>query len=103
MPNWFGYLLDFVDASENFVMMDDVVMPSDPLVAPIEKDELEETPLDMNVFQRSHEEELSRRMVRTRIDCSTWDCQLSPNAHALTIYLKCVLDRGIAPKRFEEC
>ncbi len=74
MPNWFGYLSNFVDASENFVMTNDVDMPSDPLVAPIEKEELEEAPLDMNVFQRSREEELSRRMVRTRIDCSTWDC-----------------------------
>ncbi len=55
-------------------MTNDVDMPSDPLVAPIEKEELEEAPLDMNVFQRSREEELSRRMVRTRIDCSTWDC-----------------------------
>jgi hypothetical protein len=40
VPNWFGYLLDFVYASENFVMADDVATPSDPPVAPIEKEKL---------------------------------------------------------------
>ncbi len=54
-------------------MVDDVVTPSDSLVAPIEKEELEEVLLDMNVSQRLREEELSRRMMRTRIDRSTWD------------------------------
>ncbi len=49
MPNWFGYLLDFVYASENLVMVDDVVMPSDFLVALVEKEELEEVSLDVNV------------------------------------------------------
>ncbi len=65
MPNWFGYLSDCVDAGENLVMADDVATPSDPPVAPIEKEELEEASLDVNVFQRSCEEESSRRMVRT--------------------------------------
>jgi hypothetical protein len=37
-------------------MADDVAMPLNPPVAPIEEDELEETPLDVNVFQRSCEE-----------------------------------------------
>jgi hypothetical protein len=65
VPNWFGYLSDCVDAGENLVMADDVATPSDPPVAPIEKEELEEASLDVNVFQRSCEEESSRRMVRT--------------------------------------
>ncbi len=65
MPNWFGYLSDCVDAGENLVMADDVATPSDPPVAPIEKEELEEASLDVNVSQRSCEEESSRRMVHT--------------------------------------
>jgi hypothetical protein len=73
LPNWFSYLSNFIDAGENLVMVDDVVTPSDFLIAPIEKEELEEVLLDMNVSQRLREEELSRRMMRTRIDRSTWD------------------------------
>jgi hypothetical protein len=73
LPNWFSYLSNFINAGENLVMVDDVVTPSDSLVAPIEKEELEEVLLDMNVSQRLREEELSRRMMRTRIDRSTWD------------------------------
>jgi hypothetical protein len=49
MPNWFGYLSNFVDACENLVMSDDVATPSDPPVAPIEKEELEKVLFDMNV------------------------------------------------------
>jgi hypothetical protein len=37
-------------------MVDDVTTPLNPLVAPIEQGELEEAPLNMNVFQRPHEE-----------------------------------------------
>jgi hypothetical protein len=44
-------LLVFVDAGENLVMVDDVATPSNPLVLLIEKEEFEEAPLDMNVFQ----------------------------------------------------
>jgi hypothetical protein len=32
-----------------------------------------------------------------------WDHQLSPNLHALTIYLEFVPTQGVTPKRFEEC
>jgi hypothetical protein len=73
----------FVDASDNLVMVDDVTTPSNPLVATVDKEKLEEitldgTPLDevvleVNVFQRSHEEEPSRRMVRTQVNRSAWD------------------------------
>jgi len=65
VPNWFGSLLNFVDASENLVMADDVPTPLDPPVALVEKEELKKTPLDMNVSQRSCKEEPFRRMVRT--------------------------------------
>jgi hypothetical protein len=65
--------LVFVDAGENLVMADDVTTPSNPLVSLIKKEELEEAPLDLNVSQRSREEKISRRVVRTRVDRSAWD------------------------------
>jgi hypothetical protein len=73
VPNWFGYLFDFVDAGGNLVMANDVVTPLDSPVAPVEKEELEEALFDVNVSQRSREEESSRRMVHTQIDRSAWD------------------------------
>jgi hypothetical protein len=94
--------LVFVDAGENLIMVDDVAMPSNPPISLLENEELEETLFNVNVSQQSHGEESSRRMVRTRIDRSAWDCQLSPNPHALAIYLEFVLTCGAAPKRFEE-
>jgi hypothetical protein len=69
---------------------------------------LDETPrdevaLEVNVSQRSCKEEPSRRVVHTRVDRSTWDHRLSPNLHALAIYLEFVPARGVAPKKFEKC
>ncbi len=89
-------------------MADDVATPSEPLVAPVDKEKLEEAPFDevaleVNVSQRSREEEPSRRVVRTRVVRSAWDRRLSPNSHALAIYLEFVLARGVALERFEEC
>jgi hypothetical protein len=95
--------LVFVDAGESLVMADDVATPSNPPVSLIEKEKLEETLLDMNVSQRSREEELSKRVVHTRVDRSAWDHQLSPNPHALKIYLEFVLTYGTTPKRSEKC
>jgi hypothetical protein len=59
-------------------MADDVTTPSNLLVAPIDKEELKEAPLDevalkVNVSQRSYEEEPSRRMVRTQVVRLAWD------------------------------
>jgi hypothetical protein len=54
-------------------MADDVFMSSNPLVAPIEEEELEEPPLDVNVFQQSHDEKLFKKVVCTRVNRSTWD------------------------------
>jgi hypothetical protein len=51
----------------------------------------------VNVSQWLHEEKSSRRVVLA------WDHWLSLNPHALTIYLKFVLGRGVAQERFEEC
>ncbi len=41
--------------------------------------------------------------MHTQVDRSAWDRQLSPNPHALTIYLKFVPAWGVMPKSFEEC
>jgi hypothetical protein len=57
----------------------------------------------MNFSQRPCEEESFRKMVHTQVDCLAWDYQLSPNPHALTIYLKFVPTHGTAPKRFKKC
>jgi hypothetical protein len=99
-------------------MADDVVRPSNLPVAPVKKEELEKapfdeapldvtpldvTPLDVNVFQLSHEEKPSKRVVRTQVNRSTWDRRLSPNPHALVIYLKFFPACGIPSERFEEC
>ncbi len=42
-------------------------------------------------------------MVCTRVNRSAWDCRLSPNPHALAIYLEFVPAYGAAPERFEKC
>jgi len=84
-------------------MVDDDAMPSNPPVTPVQQEELEEAPFNLNVFQRPRAEEPSRRVVHTRVDRSVWDRRLSPNPHALTIYLEFVTARGAAPERFEEC
>ncbi len=95
--------LVFVDAGENLVMVDGVATSSNPSVAPIEQKELEEVPLEVNVSQRPRKEEPSRRVVHTWVDRSAWDHQLSPNQHALTIYLEFVPACEAAPERFEKC
>ncbi len=51
VPNQFGYLSVFVDVGEILVMADDVATPSNPPIALVEQEELEEAPIDMNVFQ----------------------------------------------------
>ncbi len=84
-------------------MADDVATPSNPLVAPVQQEELKEVPLDLDVFQRPREEEPPKRVVRTRVARSVWDRRLSPNPHALAIYLEFVTARGAVPERFEEC
>ncbi len=84
-------------------MADDDATPSNPPVAHVQQEELEEALLDLNVSQRSREEEPPKRVVRTRVDHLVWDHRLSPNPHALAIYLEFVPARGAAPERFEEC
>ncbi len=84
-------------------MADDVATPLNPPVAPVEQEELEEAQLDVIISQRPREEKLPKWVVRTRVDRSAWDRRLSPNPHALTIYLKFVPARGTTPERFEEC
>ncbi len=66
-------LLVFVDANEDSIMVDDVVMPLNSPIAPIEEEKLEETLLNVNVSQWLHKKELLKRMMHTQIDHSTWD------------------------------
>jgi len=77
--------------------------PSNLPITPVQQEELEEASLDLNVSQWPREEEPPRRVVRTRLDHSVWDRRLSPNPHALAIYLEFVPARGAAPERFEKC
>ncbi len=61
---------------EDSIMVDDVTMPSNPLIAQVKEEDLEETLINVNVSQRSCKEESSKRMVHTQINHSTWDHQL---------------------------
>jgi hypothetical protein len=103
VPNCFGYPSVFVDACENLIMANDVATPSNLPIALVEHEEFEEALLDVNISQWSCEEKLSKKVVCIRIDYSAWDCRLSPNPHALVIYLEFVPARGAVPERFEEC
>jgi hypothetical protein len=102
VPNCFSYPLIFVNVGEILVMVDDVATPLNPLVAPIEKEELKKTSFDVNVFQLSRKEEVSKRVLRIRVDRLAWDYRLSLNPHALAIYLEFVHIRGITLEKFEE-
>jgi hypothetical protein len=57
---WFGHPSVFVDVCGILVMANDVVTPSNPPIASVEQEELEEVPLDVNVSQRPHKEEPSK-------------------------------------------
>jgi hypothetical protein len=46
-------------------MADDVVTPSNPPIASIEKEELEEPPFDVNVSQQLREKKPFQRVVHT--------------------------------------
>jgi hypothetical protein len=97
---WFRF---FVDVGEILVMADVIATPSNPLTAPVEQEKLEKMLFDVNVSQQSHKEESSKRVVRIRVDRSTWDRRLFPNLHALAIYLEFVPAWGATRERFEEC
>jgi hypothetical protein len=51
-------------------MVNDVVMPLNPLVALVEKEEFEKKLLNVNVSQWLCKEESCKRVVRTQIDHS---------------------------------
>jgi hypothetical protein len=55
--------LVFVDADENSIVADDVITPSNPLVALVEEKELQEASLNVNVSQRLCEKEPFRKVV----------------------------------------
>ncbi len=60
-----------MDEVKDLIMANDVVKPLNPLVAIIKEEKFEKTSFDMNVSQRSREEDSSRIVVHTQIDCST--------------------------------
>ncbi len=93
----------FVDVGEDLIMADDVVTPSNPSIAPIKEEAFEETLLDMNASLGSRDKESFQEVVCIQIDHSAWDCQLSPNPHALMICLEFVPFRGAMLERFKEC
>jgi hypothetical protein len=49
VPHCSATLLVFVGAGENLITVDDVVMPSNPPVSPVEKEEFEEALFDLDV------------------------------------------------------
>ncbi len=67
LPSWFLLI------QVQLVMVDDDATPSNPLVAPVQQEELKEAPLDLNVSQRPRGEEPPRKVVCTRVDRSVWD------------------------------
>jgi hypothetical protein len=67
------HLLGFLLIQAQLVMADDDAPPSNPPVAPVQQEELEEAPFDLNVSQRPREEEPPMRMVRTQVARSVWD------------------------------
>jgi len=66
--------LIFIDVGEDLIMVNDVDTPSNPLVVPIEEEKLEETSFDVNFYQWSNKKKLSKKMVRTQVNCLAWDC-----------------------------
>ncbi len=62
-----------MDACEDLIMANYAVTPSNPSVALAKEEELEETPFDANVSQRSCDKELFERVVHTQVDRSAWD------------------------------
>ncbi len=67
LPSWFLLM------QVQLVMADDDVTPSNLPVTPVQQEELEEAPLDLNVSQRPREEEPPRRVVHIRVDRLVWD------------------------------
>jgi len=59
------FLVPILLMQVQLVMADDDATPSIPPVAPVQQEELEEAPLDLDVSQRPREEEPPRRVVRT--------------------------------------
>ncbi len=96
-------LLVFVDASEDSVMVDDVIMPSNPPIAPVGFFFFKKHHLTRMFPNGRATKNLFWRVVRIRVDHSAWDLWSSLNPHTLTIYLEFVLARKVMLKRFEKC
>jgi hypothetical protein len=57
--------LFFIDANKDQTIRDDAIMSSSLPIMPIQNEELEETPIYVNVSQRSHENKPIERVVHT--------------------------------------
>jgi hypothetical protein len=57
--------LVFVDTSENSIIADDVATPSNLPIAPVEEEEFEKTPVDVNVSQEPCKKKSFRKVVCT--------------------------------------
>jgi hypothetical protein len=65
--------LVFFNASEDLVMANDVVTPSNPPITLVEEEELAKTSLDVNVSQCSHDKEMFQKVVCIQVNNSMWD------------------------------
>jgi hypothetical protein len=84
-------------------MVDDATTSSCLPVMPIQDEKLEEAPIDTNVPQQLHEEELIGKVVHIQVVQSVGDHHVSPNLHAFTIYLELIPTLRTRLQRFDEC
>jgi hypothetical protein len=84
-------------------MVDDATTSSNPSIALVQNEELEEALLDVNVSQWLFKEEPIGKVVCIQVTQSIWDCQVSPNLCALTIYLELVFTSRNRAGKFNEC
>ncbi len=84
-------------------MVDDATTPSNAPIVLVEKEELEETPLDVNVSQCPREANRLEKWCAPELIIQHRIVEFSYNPHALTIYLKFVLAHEVVLERFKEC
>jgi hypothetical protein len=84
-------------------MANGVIISSNHLVALVWNEKFEKTPIDVNVFQWLHEEEIIGKVVHIQMTQSIWDHQMSPTFHALAIYLKLIHTFRNRLEKFDEC
>jgi hypothetical protein len=96
-------LLFFIDVGGDLIMADDATTSSNPSIMQIRNEKFTKTPFDVNVSQQPCKEKPIGRVVHTRMAKSIWNCQVSFNLCALTIYLQLVPSFENWFERFNEC